>query len=502
MNRYDVIVIGAGHNGLVCAAMLAKNGRKVLVLERRDKPGGLCAAEEFHPGFTVPGFFHDTQTLSSQVVRQLDLEKFGLRRQLVIPIKVMQSNEFLFTLDGYGLSGVTDKQQTAFREWRKLVDTLKPLLRALAHRSPPVMHPESSSDYLRLALTGIKLRALGKRRMVELMRITPMCLADWLNEYFPDRKMSEAIAAGSLLGSFQGPWSAGTAFNLLLQESLRDKHVIGGPAALVIALVAACDNAGVSVNLNTTVKQVVIEQNTVKGVLLMNGERIEATTVVAATDPKTLLLDMVESRQLDVCIEKQVRAIRTRGTLAKIHLGIRGEAGFDSHLSRVRLCTGSIDNLEKAFDAVKYGEFSKIPFLDISVPSMETPELAPQGHHVLSVMVGYAPYALRAGWSDNTRTALTETVIERIEQVVPGLRQRIVCQEVLTPVDIEMRYGVHQGQVHHVEPALDQLLGMRPTISTSHYATPIAGLRLCGSGSHPMGGVTGLPGLLAAQAVP
>ncbi len=501
MSHYDFIVIGAGHNGLVCAAKLAATGSKVLVVERRDIPGGLCTGEEFHSGFTVPGFFHDTHGLSSQVVNELKLEQFGLKRQVAAPIHVMRPHGQSFSITAAGLSGASNDDVSAYQDWKSLVDSMRAIIHGIAHRAPPVMHPESTKDFFKLALTGLKLRALGKRRMVELLRITPMCIADWLNEFFPDRKVSEAIAAPSLLGSFLGPWSAGTAFNLLLTECLRDQEVVGGPAALTDVLVRACESAGVSIRLNAAVDQVIIERGHVNGVTLTGGEKIAAKTIVAAMDPKSLFLNLIEPRQLDVNIEKQACAIRTRGTLAKINLGFRGETGVDGNPSRIRLCTGDIDTLEKAFDAVKYGRFSETPLLDISIPSVHTPSLAPAGHHVLSVLVGYAPYELREGWSESTRHALAENVIDRIEKFVPGFRERIVCQEILVPPDIENRYGVHQGQVRHVEPALDQLLGMRPTISLAGYNTPVAGLHLCGSGSHPGGGVTGLPGLIAAGSI-
>lgn len=496
--NFDVIVIGAGHNGLVCAARLAQAGRRVLVLERRDRAGGLCAADEFHPGFSAPGPLHDTGNLSLRVVKTLKLENHGLSLGAADPVRVLRPDGRTFHIGDGELSGVDAEDTAAYAAWRSFVESVSPVFRYLAERPPPTLHPESTGDFLALGLSGLKLRRLGKRRMVEFMRVAPMAAADWLNEYFPDSSVSEALLGPSLLGAFLGPWSAGTAFNLLLRESLRGPGVKNGPAAVVQALLAACESAGVEFGFEKQVRRVLISDGRVSGVQTNTGESFEAGVVAAACDPKTAMLRLVEPAQLDLKTDRQFRNIRARGTAAKVHLAVRGEPGFDG-AGRALLTTGSLDGLERAFDAVKYGAYSDHPFLDIT--TVTGSPFAPEDHHIMSVLVGYAPHSPRDGWSLEQENRLIDIVLDRIAMHLPDIRERVVAREALTPADMEERYGASEGQIQHVEPALDQMLSMRPTITTSRYDTPIGGLFLAGAGCHPMGGISGLPGWLAARAI-
>jgi phytoene dehydrogenase-like protein len=492
---FDVIVIGAGHNGLVCAARLAKAGRRVLVLERRDKAGGLCATDEFHPGFSAPGPLHDTRGLNQRVVDALKLTDHGLTWANGNPVQILLPNGRQFTLGDGELDGVESADNEAYAAWRTFIGEVSPVLRYVAERPPPPLHPQDTADFWALALSGMKLRKLGKRRMVELIRVAPMAAADWLNEYFPDPSVSEALLGPSLLGLFMGPWSAGTAFNLLLKESLRGNAVEGGPAAVTDALLGACQSAGVEIRLNQSVRRISVHDGRVSGVRTAEGEKIEATAVAAACDPRTAMLELVDPAELDLKIDHQFRCLRTRGTAAKVNLAVRGPPAF----SNARLTTGSLDNLERAFDAVKYDQYSENPFLDIT--TLTGSRFAPEGHHVMSILAGYAPYAPREGWSLEQEDHLAGVILDRIALHVPDIRDRIIAREVIMPADIEQRYGVNGGQIQHVEPALDQTLSMRPTISTSRYATPLDGLFLASAGCHPVGGVSGLPGLLAADTI-
>jgi len=492
---FDVIVIGAGHNGLVCAARLAQAGRKVLVLERRDKAGGLCAVDEFHPGFSAPGPLHDTRGFSAHVADALKLKDHGLTRVGDDSVQILRPDGLEFSIGESELSGGLVADNEAYREWRSFVNSVSPVLRYVTERPPPTLNPRSTGDFWALALSGLKLRRLGKRRMVELLRVAPMAAADWLNEYFPDPAVSEALLGPALLGLFMGPWSAGSAFDLLLKQSLRGKAVEGGPGAVTDALLGACQSAGAEIRFSESVRRILIEDGRATGVRTVDGEKIGAKAIAAGCDPRTAMLDLVDPAQLDLGIDHQFRCVRTRGTAAKINLGVVGEPAF----ANARLTTGSLDNLERAFDAVKYDQYSENPFLDVT--TLTGTPFAPEGHHVMSILAGYAPYAPREGWSLEQENHLGDVILDRIALHIPDIRERVVAREVLMPADIEERYGVSGGQIQHVEPALDQMLSMRPTISTSRYATPVKGLYLASAGCHPVGGISGLPGLLAAATI-
>jgi len=507
--HYDAIIVGGGHNGLTCAAYLARAGKKVLLLEAREQLGGLCAAETFHIRkdlpFIIPGLHHETHTFSRKVASDLGLARHGLKRSAHDPILVVEPSGRRFNLNGATLEGA-ETLTVGHARWRSMITELAPYLARVTENAAPNLHPRSNGELLHLALSGLRLRSLGIQRMVELMRVTPMSVMDWMDEYLDDRGVAEAIAAPSLVGSFHGPWSSGTAFNLLLTEALRDAAVLGGPAAITDALAQACLALGAEVHTNRPVVRIEVVDGRATGVALESGERISAKRVLSALDPRKTMLDMIEPGALPLAVEEAYANVRCRGTLSKVHIAMHGAFNVgDESPDRLRLTTGGLESLERAFDAAKYGECSELPYLDIRVgrasdrPHREQGD-APPGCVSLSVMVGYTPYDLRGGWTEEARKALLDRVIARIDEVVPGIKSRILASELLTPVDIEERYGATEGQILHAEPALDQMLAMRPTLASARHATPVSGLYFCGSGAAPLGGVTGLPGMLAAKA--
>jgi phytoene dehydrogenase-like protein len=331
-----------------------------------------------------------------------------------------------------------------------------------------------------------------------------MCVADWLNEWFETDLLKALLAGPALTGLFTGPWSAGTTATLLLNECLAGPGVKGGPAALIAALATACQEYGVEIRTACPVQRIRVADGRVSGVTLAGGQTIETTTVASSCEPKRTLLELVAPTDLPLRVEKQIRVYRTRGTTAKVNLALKalpefiGRPGQQFEVIRI---AGSLADLERAFDAVKYRRFSPTPYLDIRIPSLADTSLAPAGHHVASILVQCAPYDLEGGWSEAEREVLGETVVATLDRYAPCLTERIVAREVLTPVDLEVRYGLTGGHVHHGEHGLDQMLFMRPALSCGRYATPLAGLFLCGSGSHPGGGITCGPGALAAKAI-
>lgn len=488
-----VIVVGGGHNGLVAACKLARAGARVTVVERASAAGGLCRPIEFAPGYVVPGVFHDL-AFDPKLITELAL---GLE----------QVDPPTTWIDGSGglRSVAANLADVAGAEaWRGFIDRLRPFAREIFTAPPPPLLPTSTSEFWKLGRTGLGLRRLGRTDMTELLRVPPMCAADWVNEHFADDPaLAEWIASAGVLHDFAGPWSAGTAANLLLASMLRGRSIRGGGAGLIAALVAACERDGVAIRTGTRVVRIAVESGRATGVALGDGEFLKADVVLATCDPRTAMLDLVDAVHLPMKVEQQFMSIRARGTTAWLMLALDGAPKFSGapDAERLYLGGGSLDGLERAFDAVKYGEFSQRPVLDVAVPTIATPELAPAGHHVVSVLASFVPYELRAGWTETSRADLQQLVLTRLAEYAPTLRDQVVTTQLWTPVELEQQFGVNGGCLHHVEHALDQLFFMRPTPSTARYASPIAGLYLGGSGNHPCGGVTGLPGMLAANEI-
>ncbi len=489
----DALVIGAGHNGLVAALRLAGAGRRVTVLERREAIGGLAAAEEFHPGYRTPGVYHDTAGLRPRIARALGLEGHGLGWRDRPPVVVARpGREPIRLTDDPGLSG-----------WRQSIAELRPFLSRLLENPPPRMELGGAADFLRLGLEGLALRRLGRRRGRELLRVLPMPTRDWLTEWFDDGDVAGAVAAPGLLGGFVGPRAPGTAGGLLLMEAGAGREVAGGPAGLTAALAGAASAAGVEVRTGAEVAGIDIEESAVRGVRLSSGESLPAAVIAASCDPTTALFALLPPGSLGLRDERDLRSYRCRGTVAKLHLALSGAPRLagDGDVPAELVRIGSLDELERASDAVKYGELPETPTLEMRLPSLADPELAPAGHQVASVLVDNVPHAPEGGWTGELRERLLERVMARLEAAAPGVGEMVVGNELLTPPDIEDRYGVTGGHLFHGETALDQLLSLRPAVCAGRYATPIDGLYLAGGGSHPGGGISGLPGWLAAGAI-
>jgi len=508
MANYDVIVIGAGPNGLAAAARLAKAGRKVVVIERAAQPGGLSAKREFHPGYAVPGILHDDALTTKKVAQRLDLETHGLRFR-------EKPATFIAEKGGPGLLLDADASKASaaiaersrhdadqFTLYRSFLSRIAPAIQAVLADAPPPLSPHGLGEFLDLARRGLVALKLKRHDILELARVAPMCVADFLNEKFQTPALVEALAAPAVASTFSGPWSAGTNTNLLLRECAGGEAIEGGPAALVEALLSAAAAAGAELRLDTDVTGIVVRKGAVKGVKLASGDEIESAVVLSSVDPKKTMLSLVAPGTLPITIEDQYRRIRCRGTAAKLHLALSGPleiGGARRELAQIG--GGHVDDLERAFDAIKYRGFSPRPHLEVRVPTVADPSLAPAGHEVVSVLASYALFALEGGWTSEAKSAFAEAVIARLEEQAPNVRGRIVASELLTPADLESEFALTGGQLHHGELALDQLLVMRPSPSAARYATSVPGLYLGGAGSHPGGGVRPTAGLLAAEAV-
>lgn len=508
-SRYDVIVIGAGHNGLTAAALLAKAGRKVVVVERRGVVGGLAACEEFVPGYRTTGMMHDTSCIRPGVVDGLQLERLGLVLSAG-PAAVFAPQEkgrglLLHAEPGDAaaeIRSLSESDAERYAEYKGFLGRIGGFARRVIDELPPGLTSDESSLF-RLASDGFAFRRLGRRDMTELLRIGAMCAADWLNEWFEADLLKAVIAGPAIYGSFTGPRSPGTSSGLLRWEALAGRCAAGGPQSVIDALKRAAEANGVEFRMEAEVGSIRVSDGCATGVCLSDGQVIEGPVVAASCDPKRTLLQLVGHQAISTRLQRHVEGIRMRGTTAKVDLALRGPLRFACRpdLAFEFARTGeSLDAMERAFDPVKYGLFSERPILDVYIPTVANRDFAPDGHAVASVLVHFAPYALADGWTDERREQLGDAVVAELGRYCADLNQAIAGRRVMTPVDIEERYGVTHGHIHHGEHGIDQLL-VRPCPECDRYATPIGGLYLCGSGSHPGGGLTCGPGAGAARAI-
>ena len=510
MSKYDVIVIGGGHNGLTAATILAKKGKKVLVVEKRNVLGGIAAGEEFSPGYSTTGLLHDTSGVRSQVINTLQLEKHGLvidnnRADVTILSKdgksVIIHSDVNRTADAISKFSETDAK--AYKEYRVFLKKISTLINDLMDNPPPNIEIENltMASLVVLAKKGLMLKGLGNKTMMELLKVAPMCLSDYLNEKFETDFLKAGLAAPALYGSYAGPRSAYSTINLMLWECASRNNIKGGPQALVDALRKAAEKAGVDIRTSAEVEKILLDaEGVVRGVRLKGGEEINAMKVAASCTPKETFLNLFDDFELEYKLDYWIEKIRSRGTTAKVNLAINKVVELNGQLVEFARTGNSFDEMEKAFDPVKYKNVTDTPFLDINIPTYTNTSLAPKGHSVLSVLIHQIPYNFKARWSVEAKKKLGEDVLNELEIYSPGLSKAVVSMEVLSPLDFEKRYNLTEGHIYHGEHFVDQLI-TRPIPICSKYNTPVSGLYLCGSGSHPGGGITCMPGYLGAKMI-
>jgi phytoene dehydrogenase-like protein len=515
--KYDVIVIGAGHNGLTHAAYLAKAGKKVLVLERRHVIGGATVTEEIFPGFKFSVCSYVVSLLRPEVIRELDLAGQGLE---VIPLE----STFTPLPNGDYLARWADHDKTRRELHRhsatdaEAYDQFGRLMHRMAMAVKPLLGlvpPDPTSFKARELPTFLNLyrhfRKIGRDVIYDLTKLMTMSSADYLDEWFETEALKATMSASGIIGTFLGPRSPGTAY-VLLHHYMGEIDAVfrswgwarGGMGSVAGALANAATRHGAEIRTEAPVAHVIVKNGAAAGVVLESGEEIEATVVSSAVDPKRTFLKLVDSVHLDPEFVRQVSRIRMRGCSAKVNLALDTLPDFTClpgdgpHLRGAISISPSIDYLEQAYDDAKYGSYSRRPYMDIVIPSTIDPTMAPPGRHVMSIFVQYAPYHLKQGSWPELKEKFGDAVIDTLAEYAPNLKNIVLHRQVVTPWDLEQEYGLTEGNIFHGELSLDQLFFMRPLGGWAQYRTPVKGLYLCAAGTHPGGGVMAASGRLAA----
>jgi len=518
----DVIIVGGGHNGLVAAFYLAKAGFRPLVLERRSQVGGAAITEEFHPGFRCSTLAHNTGPLRADVERDMQLAKHGLKLTTpdVSTVSLLPDGRSLVLYSdarkaAQEIAAWSQKDAASYLEFGAALGKIGKVMAEALALTPPDIDSPSSGDLWGMLKTGRSLRNLGKKDLYRVLRWAPMAVADLASEFFDTEPLRATIAARGIFGTSLGPWSAGSALVLMLRAAADAtpagsvQFPAGGVGAVTEAMAAAAKQAGAEIRTNADIAEIRVNDGVATGVVLKSGEEVSARAVVSNADPKRTLMRLVDPTHLAPDFVQKIKNYRCKGTVAKINLALSTLPEFsglktkgNGNLLRGRIqISPEIDYLERAFDASKYGAFSRNPYLEITIPSLSHPSLAPAGQHVMSIYMQYAPYKLKNSDWESQRAALGETVVNTIAQYAPNLPQSILHRQIISPRDLEETYGLTGGHIFHGELALDQFFTMRPLLDWARYQTPIDRLYLCGSGTHPGTGLTGGSGANAAREI-
>ena len=524
--RFDVVIVGGGHNGLVAAAYLAKAGMQTLLLEAKQELGGVAVTEEIHPGFRVDTVLHGASMFRPRIVRDLFLKMYSFEMAPADPLLFLPlpgGQELTFWPDPIRTEAAirdlaqprANRDADRFVDFSNQVERYAGFIESALARMPANPAQLGAGELFNWLLVGGAFRRLGDD-MYGLLRVLPMSLIEWLDEWFTHPAVRAAVGAPGVFGLRQGPRSGGTVFLLLYHHmGMRSGAGIptsgivrGGIGVLTQALAASVRQFGAEIRTATPVSQIRLQHGRATGVVLAGGDEIEADMVISSANPRHTFTDLVDPYELPPSFNRAIENIRFKGAVAKVNLALDRLPHFqalpagDPTRLKGRIQIGpSLTYIEQAYDAAKYGRISSSPLLDITIPTLHDPSLAPDGKHTMSILVQYAPYELRETTWDDSRARLGDIVVDTLAEYAPDIREIIVERQVLTPQDLESQYGLAEGNLYHGEMMLDQLLFMRPVAGWAGYHTPIPGLYNCGAGCHPGGGVTGEPGRLAAQTV-
>lgn len=519
---YDAIVVGAGHNGLTAAAYLASADLRVLVLERRERVGGAAVTEETFPGFRFDTGSHRIGSLHPALLR--DLKRAGVAPEILhcdptAFAPVLDGRPLLLWRDrnttSEAIAAHSEKDAERWEPFSRLIVKAAGLLEAVYDRPPTDVLSKRPRDLWEILRLGRRARRLGSRDMMEVMRVLTMTAAELLDEWFETDVLKGVLGGVGISGMNQGPMAPGTGYMFLHHHvgladgALRPlDRVQGGTGAMSEALRRFAESRGAEIRTGIEVERITVADGRATGVALANGDELRASRVISNADPRRTFLELVDPIALDPGFTRQVRNIRFRGACAKVNLALGELPRFSSgpegkvHLRGAISISPSLDYLERAYDDAKYGALSQEPYLEVVIPTLTDPTLAPAGQHVMSILVQYAPYHLKEGsWTDGSGEELGDRVIKALARYAPNIEGAILHRQVLTPLDLESVFGLTEANIYHGEMTLDQLFFMRPVPGWARYRTPITGLYLCGAGTHPGGGVTGRPGYNAAHQI-
>ena len=515
--NYDAVIIGGGHNGLVCAAYLARAGRRVLVLERRHVVGGASVTEEVFPGFKFSVCSYVVSLLRPEIIRELDLATHGLE---ILPLDgtfTPLADDYLWRVNDHGrtmreLRRWSAADAEAYEEYGNLMVDMARFIKPILSIVPPDPSKSSLRQWRPLLRLARSFKRLPERHQAVFIQLMSMSAADFLGQWFDTDVLKATMSASGIIGTFQGIRSPGTAYVLLhhymgeIDGAFRAWGIPrGGTGGVSEAIASAARAAGAEIRTRAPVTRIITKEGRATGVALESGEEIRAGAVLSSVDARLTFLGLLEPKTLDASFQEEVGRIKFRGSSGKVNVALDGLPDFSclpgpgEHLRGAISFSPSVDYLERAYDDAKYGRFSRRPYIDMIIPTLVDPSLAPPGKHVMSCFVQYAPYRLAESTWDQERDAFGDAVIDTIAERAPNIRDIILHRQVLTPLDIEREFGLTEGNIFQGELGLEQLFFNRPIPGWARYRTPIEDLWLCGSATHPGGGIMGSPGRIAAH---